>query len=187
MSYFPAFLDLSHKKILIIGGGFIAYEKLRHMLDFSLNISIVALHISKDVQKLINTHNLTHDEKAYEVGDIKGFDMVIVATDDISLQKSIYYESKNLNNCLVNSVDGVSYCDFIFPSYIKKGDLTIAVSTSGSSPAFAKLFKIYISKLIPNDIGKFLEKMKNFRNSMPKGENRMKFLDKKAKEYIDEI
>ena len=73
---------------------------------------------------------------------------------------------------------------FIFPSYIKKDDLTIAVSTSGSSPAIAKYLRIYLEKIIPNSIGDFLKKMKEYRKTMPKGKKRMKFLDEKAKEYI---
>lgn len=76
-------------------------------------------------------------------------------------------------------------CDFIFPSYIKKGDLTIAISTSGTSPAFAKNLRIYLEKIIPNNVNEFLKKMKEYRKTMPKGKDRMKFLDKQAKEYIE--
>ncbi len=187
MAYFPAFIDLSNKKILIVGGGFIAFEKLTHLLDFSSNISIIAPNISNDMQKQIDQHSLTHKLASYRTGDIDDFDIVIVAVDDISLQQSIYREAKQLHNCLVNSVDSVDCCDFIFPSYIKKDDLTIAVSTCGSSPAFAKHFRRYLEKLIPQDVGKFIAQMKNYRKTMPKGADRMRFLDQKAKEYIDEI
>ncbi len=187
MAYFPAFINLTNKKILIVGGGFIALEKLIHMLDFATNISIISPNISTKIQNLIDTHNLSCSFKRYEPDDIQGFDIVIVAADDIQLQKDIYLQAKLQNNCLVNSVDSVFYCDFIFPSYIKKDDLTIAISTAGSSPAFAKWFRIYLSKLIPDDIGEFLKKMKAYRKTMPKGEKRMRFLDKKAKDYIDEI
>ncbi len=187
MAYFPAFIDLTDKKILIVGGGFIAFEKLMHLLDFSSNITIIAQNISNDIQKQIDQHSLTYELASYRTGDIDGFDIVIVAVDDISLQQSIYREAKQLHNCLVNSVDSVDCCDFIFPSYIKKDDLTIAVSTCGGSPAFAKHFKRYLEKLIPHDVGKFLAQMKSYRKTMPKGADRMRFLDQKAKEYIDEI
>jgi precorrin-2 dehydrogenase/sirohydrochlorin ferrochelatase len=157
------------------------------LLDFSLNISIIAPNTNDDIQKLINTHDLTHEQKSYETHDIAGFDIVVVAVDDIPLQKSIYNEAKNHNNCLVNCVDSAKFCDFIFPSYIKKDNLTIAISTAGASPAFAKRFRAYLGKLVPDDIDEFLKKMRSYRKTMPKGDSRMQFLDKKAKEYIDEI
>jgi precorrin-2 dehydrogenase/sirohydrochlorin ferrochelatase len=183
MSYFPAFLKLDNKKILIVGGGYIAYEKLEHLLDFTSDISIIALELSADMKRVIEEKNLNFEKRGYEKGDIKDFAVVIVAVDDIPLQAQIFAESKNYN-CLCNSVDSVDYCDFIFPSYIKKDDLTIAVSTSGASPAVAKHLRKYLQELIPSSIGEFLQEMKDLRKSLPKGKERMKMLDKKAEDYI---
>ena len=183
MSYFPAFLKLDNKKILIVGGGYIAYEKLEHLLDFTLDISIIALNLSDDMSKTIKEKNLHFEKRAYGVGDIKDFAVVIVAVDDIPLQAEIFAESKQYN-CLCNSVDSVDYCDFIFPSYIKKDDLTIAISTSGASPAMAKHLRIYLQNLIPSGISEFLREMKNLRKTLPKGKERMKMLDQKAENYI---
>jgi len=184
MSYFPAFIKLDDKKILIVGGGNIAYEKLDHLLDFTHNISVIALEFSDEMLSRIEKEGLKFEKRAYKEGDIKEYGVVIVAIDDIHLQAEIFKESKKYN-CLCNSVDSVAYCDFIFPSYIKKDDLTIAVSTSGSSPAVAKHLRIYLQKLIPDGIGEFLKEMKNLRKSLPKGKERMKMLDEKAKNYID--
>ena len=183
MAYFPAFLKLDNKKILIVGGGYIAYEKLDHLLDFTSDISVIALELSDDMSRGIKENNLKFEQRAYEKGDIKEYAVVIVAVDDIPLQAEIFAESKQYN-CLCNSVDSVEYCDFIFPSYIKKDDLTIAVSTSGSSPAMAKHLRIYLQNLIPDSIGEFLKEMKNLRKTLPKGKERMKMLDEKAKNYI---
>jgi len=185
VSYFPAFLKLDNCKILIVGGGYIANEKLGHLLDFTTNIKIIASDISLEMQILINKYNLEYEIRPYQKSDINDFGIVIVAVDNIPLQKEIFNEAKLLPNCLVNSVDSVNYCDFIFPSYIKKDDLTIAISTSGSSPAVAKHLRRYFQKLIPNSIGDFLKTMKNYRKTMPKGKERMNFLDKKAQEYIE--
>jgi len=183
MAYFPAFLKLDNKKILIVGGGYIAYEKLDHLLDFTKDISIIALDLSQQMQEKITVENLQYEKRGYEKGDIKDFAVVIVAVDDIPLQADIFQESKSYN-CLCNSVDSVDYCDFIFPSYIKKDDLTIAVSTSGASPAMAKHLRRYLQKLIPDSIGLFLDEMKQLRRTLPKGKERMKMLDKKAEDYI---
>ncbi len=184
MAYFPAFIKLDNMDILIVGGGHIASEKLEHLLDFTSNIKIIAPLFCDNMKKMIDKHNLNFEKRVYEKTDINNFGVVVVAIDDIALQEEIYKEAKLLPNCLINSVDSVKYCDFIFPSYIKKDDLTIAVSTSGSSPAMAKQLRIYLQKLIPNSIGQFLKEMKGYRKTMPKGKERMEFLDKKAQKYI---
>ncbi len=185
MGYFPTFIKIDDKKTLIVGGGNIAYEKLEKLLDFTQNISIISPKFSDKMIEKINKYNLKFENRVYKTDDIKEFNIVIVAVDNINLQGQIFEESKQYK-CLCNCVDSVEYCDFIFPSYIKKDDLTIAISTSGNSPALAKHLKIYLKKLIPDGISDFLKQMKDFRKTMPKGKERMQFLDKKAKEYIDE-
>jgi precorrin-2 dehydrogenase/sirohydrochlorin ferrochelatase len=183
MSYFPAFLKLDNKKILIVGGGNIAYEKLEHLLDFTNDIFVISPEISLQMQTLINEKKLNFKKRAYQRGDIKEFAVVIVAVDNLDIQAEIFNESKEYN-CLCNSVDSVDYCDFIFPSYIKNGDLTIAVSTSGASPAMAKHLKLYLKNIIPEGVSLFLKEMKGLRKTLPKGKERMKMLDEKAKHYI---
>jgi len=185
MAYFPAFIKLDNKKILIVGGGYIAHEKLQHLLDFTNNISVIALGFSDPMKDLIKENELHYELRPYKEGDIKDFSVVIVAVDDIPLQAEIFSESKNYSDCLCNSVDSIDYCDFIFPSYIKKDDLTIAVSTSGSSPAIAKRLRMYLQELIPDNIGEFLKEMKVLRKTLPKGKQRMNMLDEKAKKYIE--
>ncbi len=137
MSYFPIFMDFSKTKILVVGGGNIAYDKLKKLLDFTEDITIIASELSLRTKLLLESHSLLLHLRPYESGDIEGFDIVIVATDTIVLHKEIYEESRG-TRVLVNSVDDTAYCDFIFPSYLKRDDLTIAFSTGGASPAFAK-------------------------------------------------
>jgi precorrin-2 dehydrogenase/sirohydrochlorin ferrochelatase len=185
MSYFPAFLKLDDKKILIVGGGNIAYEKLVHLLDFTKDIDLIAVEFSDEMLQKIQENDLDFQQRRYNQGDIAKYAIVIIAVDDIPLQAQIFEESKEYK-CLCNAVDSVDYCDFIFPSYIKKDDLTIAVSTSGASPAMAKHLRRYLEDLIPNTIGGFLQEMRQLRKSLPKGKERMKMLDEKAKKYIEE-
>lgn len=183
MSYFPAFLNLENRKVLLVGGGLVASSKLRHLLDFTTNISVITPLLSDETERLIEANNLSLEKRGYEKGDVAGFDIVVVAVDNIELQAEIFKESRGYN-CLCNCVDATEYCDFIFGSIIKKDDLTIAISTSGASPALAKQLKKYLEKLIPHDIGTFLKEMKSLRESLPKGKERMKMLEEKAKNYI---
>ncbi len=186
MSYFPAFIKLDNIKVLIVGGGKIATGKLQHMLDFTKEISVLAPNLSPLMQDLIYENGLNYKDKIYQKNDIDGFGVVIVAVDDIFVQRDIYNESRK-KGILCNSVDSVNYCDFIFPSYIKNGDLTIAVSTSGSSPSVAKYLRIFLENVIPSSISQFLSEMKILRKTLPKGKKRMLLLDKKAKKYFQDI
>ncbi len=183
MSYFPVFMDMQDLKVLVVGGGYIATEKLEKLLDFTKEITVISSEVSLEADQLIKDHSLTFYQRAYKEGDIQGFDIVIVATDTVVLHKAIYEESRG-SRILVNSVDNTDYCDFIFPSYIKREDLTIAFSTGGASPAFAKQIRRHFEKIIPDSVGEFLKKMKALRTTMPKGRERMKYFDGLVEEYF---
>ena len=182
-SYFPMFLNLEDKEILIVGGGKIAFDKLEKLLNFTKNITIIATQFSHDMHNMALKNSLKMQKREYKSGDLKGFDIAIIAVDDINLQKRIWEESRELKT-LVNCVDLPKYCDFFFGSFINEGDLTIAISTSGSSPAVAKYLKKYLKAILPKNLNQFIDEMKSIRNRLPKGKERMKMLDKKAKEFF---
>jgi len=183
MAYFPMFIDMHARKILLVGGGVIAAEKLEKLVDFTQDIHIISKAFNNETAALIEANGLTMEQRPYKIGDIMGYDIVIVATDDIDLQRKIYEESRG-SRTLVNAVDNTDYCDFIFPSYIKRDDLTIAFSTGGASPAFAKRIRQHFEKVIPNSIGEFLQQMKILRSTMPKGKARMEYFEKLVETYF---
>ncbi len=183
MAYFPLYIDMKNLKVLLVGGSTIACEKLGKLLLFTKEITVISSTIKKETQLLITEHNLTFYQRAYQVGDIDGFDIVVVATNTLDLHQSIYEESRG-SRILINSVDNTKYCDFIFPSFIQKGDLTVAISTNGASPAFTKKMRQYFEENIPNSVETFLRNMKNLRKTMPKGKARMKHFDYLVKGYF---
>jgi precorrin-2 dehydrogenase/sirohydrochlorin ferrochelatase len=178
-------MDMKDLKVLVVGGGYIATEKLEKLVDFTTQITVIALRVEDEAQNIINKHKLVLQQRAYSNGDIEGFDIVIVATDTVELHKEIYEESRG-SRILVNSVDNTDYCDFIFPSYVQKGDLTIAFSTGGASPAFAKQIRRHFEKIIPDTVGDFLIKMKALRSTIPKGKERMRYFDEIVEKYFKE-
>jgi len=183
MSYFPMYIDMKNLKVLLVGGGDIATEKMEKLLDFTKDITVISTLISNPLLEIIKEHNIKSHLRPYMVGDIIGYDIVIVATDGVKLHKEIFQESRG-SRILVNSVDDTAYCDFIFPSYIQRGDLTISFSTSGASPAFAKQIRGYFEDKIPNNTDKFLETMKSLREEIPKGKERMKKFESMVKDYM---
>jgi len=183
MSFFPLYLNLQNRKIVLIGGGKIALKKLKKLVDFTLDITVISKEVSNEFLEFATKYNIPIYKKAYQKSDIDGYDIVVVATNTQDLHKQIYQESRS-SRVLVNSIDNIKYCDFIFPSYIKKGDLTISISTSGASPAMTKRLRIYIEKLLPSNIVEFLEEMKRLRETMPKGKERMKFFEIKSDNFL---
>ena len=185
MAYFPAFLQLEGKRILLVGGGAIAAEKLEKLLDFSKEIVIVAREVAPAVERMAREHCLSLLPRSYRAEEALDYDIVIVATDTVALHRQIFEETRH-SRVLVNSVDDTRYCDFIFPSYVKQGDLTVAFSTSGASPAFAKHIRRWFESILPEGVDAFLQKMKTLRRELPKGKERMRKFDTMAREFVGE-
>jgi len=184
MAYFPMFMDMSNRRILVVGGGAIAHEKLEKLVQFTKEITVITPEMSVETHTLIGEHCLTLYHRPYRTGDIEGFDMVIVATDTIDLHRQIYEESRN-TRVLVNSVDDTAYCDFIFPAFVKEGDLTVAFSTGGASPAFAKHIRRWFQQVLPEGVDEFLRQMRRLRSELPKGKERMAKFDAMTRTFFE--
>ena len=183
MGYFPLYMKMDRLKVLVVGGGAIGAEKLEKLLCFTKEITVIAPNVSSESAQMIAAHGLVLHQRAYEKTDIAGFDIVIVATDDVALHQAIFEESRG-SRTLVNSVDNTAYCDFIFPSFVQKGELSVAFSTGGISPAFAKQIRAYFEKKIPDSVGDFLQQMKALRHKIPKGKERMRYFETLVEAYF---
>jgi len=179
-------LNFNNKKILIVGGGKIATEKIEKVLDFSKNITIIASKINEKMQALALEYNLTNYTKKYETDDANGFDVIIVCVDDINLQEQIFKNTRS-SRTLINSVDSPQWCDFIFPSYIKRDELIVAVSSSSYAPALSRALRIYLEKFIPDNLNHLLEKLKDIRVNKPKGKARQIELSNIVNNFFKEL
>lgn len=184
MPFFPAFIDLKDKKVLIVGGGKVATRKVKSILNFTKNVKIVSPKITAELKSLIENENLKWVKRKFKNTDLKGIDLVIVAVDDLKLQKRIFKICEK-RKILCNSVDSIEYCNFIFPSLIIKGDLVIGISTSGKVPALSRALREKIEKCIPENVDKILEKLEEIRKSEEKGKERQEKLLKLARELIN--
>ncbi|HQR74103.1 MAG TPA: bifunctional precorrin-2 dehydrogenase/sirohydrochlorin ferrochelatase [Sulfurovum sp.] len=183
MGYFPFYMKMDGLKVLVVGGGAIGAEKLEKLLCFTEEITVIAPNVSSESAQMIAAYGLVLHQRAYEKTDIAGFDIVIVATDDVALHQAIFEESRG-SRTLVNSVDNTAYCDFIFPSLVQKGELSVAFSTGGISPAFSKQIRAYFEKKIPDSVGDFLQQMKALRHQIPKGKERMRYFETLVEAYF---
>ena len=186
MPYFPLFVDLTNKRILVVGGGKVATHKVKKLLQFGAQITVVAPKVSNELKKLRKEGKIKIKRRRFLTGDLKNKDLVVVATDDIKLQERIYKLcTKKRIPC--NTVDVPEYCSFIFGSTIVRGELVVAITTSGKAPALSKELRKFLERVIPEDIDKLLEELYEIRKNLPKGTKRQKLLTKLAKEYFQRL
>lgn len=136
MAYFPFYIDIENKKILVVGGGTVALRKIEKLTPFSPDITVVAPKICDEIKAL----NVKIIDRRFCDSDLDGAFCVISATDDETLNGRIF-QLCNEKNILVNTVDDKEKCGFIFPAIASKNGITAGITTSGKSPIYAKYLK----------------------------------------------
>jgi siroheme synthase-like protein len=178
MTYYPFYMNIDNKKWLIVGGGTVAAGRFSRLLEFTDKITVMSPEISSDItDKAGGTVRLIRSE--YDPSFLKDADICLAATSNHELNRKIAMDCRALN-ILVNASDDPKFCDFIFPAVLKKGNLTVSVSTGGSSPRFASLLRDRISDIIPDGTEEILDKMMEIRrvlsNDRFEGDERKKVL-----------
>ena len=136
MAYFPFYIDIENKKILVVGGGTVALRKIEKLMPFSPDITVVAPKICDEIKAL----NVKIIDRRFCDSDLDGVFCVVSATDDETLNGRIF-QLCNEKNILVNTVDDKEKCGFIFPAIASKNGITAGITTSGKSPIYAKYLK----------------------------------------------
>lgn len=173
MNYYPAFLNLQGKKAVVVGGGNIAERKILSLLKAGAEVTVVSPAITARLCKEKTKKSIKHIARCYRKGDLRGSFLVIAATDDPSVNTQVAKDAPSL----VNVVDVPKECSFIAPSVIKRGPLTIAISTGGVSPAFSKTIRQELEKIYGLEIGDYLKFVGNIRKKALAG-----ISDKKKRE-----
>ena len=165
MRYYPIFLDVRHRHCLVVGGGSVGVRKAMTLLDCGAAVTVVSPRISDKLTELSQNESLIIEKRPFKLSDLKDKFLVIGATDNQELNRQIHAESERLD-ILCNIADQPEECNFILPSIVKKGDLVIAISTSGKSPAFAKKLRKDLEKQLGNEYAAFLELMGAIRKKL---------------------
>lgn len=149
MGFTPLFLNAEkHGPILVIGGGEIAAAKTEALASVGATVDIVSQDIEEAVTLLCQKHDFKMTKDKYRRKYLKGRKIVVAATDDDDVNAKIAKDC-NKRGILVNVVDNPPLCDFIFPALIRRGNLQIAVSSSGVSPVLARMVKHAIEQVVP--------------------------------------
>ncbi len=165
MRYYPVNLDIKDRKCLVIGGGDVGTRKVITLLECMASVTVVSPDASEKLLKLAGSDMITLIKRSYIESDLEGMFLVICATDDEELNRQVSRDAENLN-ILCNIADRPEACNFILPALMKRGDLVIAVSTSGKSPAFAKKIRKDLEKQYGVEYADFLKLMGAIRKKL---------------------
>ncbi|MDI6800788.1 MAG: bifunctional precorrin-2 dehydrogenase/sirohydrochlorin ferrochelatase [Thermodesulfovibrionales bacterium] len=157
--YYPAFINLLDKQCVVVGGGRVAERKVLSLLKSGARVKIISPVLTSALEKKKIEGKIKHIKRNYRNGDLKKAFLVIAATSDDRINRKVSADAP----CLVNVVDQPSMANFIVPSVIKRGPLTVAISTSGASPAVARKMRIELESLYKEDFGRYLNFLSRMR------------------------
>ncbi|MBS1680156.1 MAG: bifunctional precorrin-2 dehydrogenase/sirohydrochlorin ferrochelatase [Bacteroidetes bacterium] len=165
---FPVFLKLESLRLLIIGGGTVAEEKLKAVLSNSpdTSIKIIARELSDAIKKQTEgKKNIKTTQKEFTESDLEGIDVVIAAVNNPEASMRIQRLCRK-KNILVNVADTPVLCDFYLGSIVQKGQLKLAISTNGKSPTAAKRIKEMLHNALPDELDELIEQLHLIRNQL---------------------
>jgi precorrin-2 dehydrogenase/sirohydrochlorin ferrochelatase len=179
MSYYPVLIQLDGKKVLVVGGGTVAQRKIETLLEYGAVVQVISQELTPRLRKFSDEGKIGFLGQEFNEDCLEEAFLVIAATDDPRLNHQVSEKARE-KGLLVNAVDQPSDCNFILPSVLRRGDLLIAVSTSGKSPALAKKVREALEERFGNEYGSFLVLMGRLREEilsqrLSQGENRKIF------------
>jgi precorrin-2 dehydrogenase/sirohydrochlorin ferrochelatase len=165
MSLFPIFLKLTGRPCIVIGAGEIAESKIDSLLTAEARVTVIAPAVSARIAAMAEAGEIVLHRREYATGDLAGHFLVVAATDNPAVNRAVFAEAVAVG-ILINSVDDPPFCDFYFPSVVRRGDLQIAISTAGASPALAQRLRKEIDAQLPLDTGEWLAELGNLRREV---------------------
>lgn len=164
-TYYPIALDLQDKHCLVVGGGSIATDKVEGLLAVGARVMVVSPEISPRITALVIEGEVRWEKRRYQPSDLDGMALVYGATDEVEVNAAIIADARDLG-ILANAVDDPPNCDFFAVAVVRRGDLQIAVSTNGHSPAFARWMREYLDAWLPEECGSLLEVLADVRREV---------------------
>lgn len=167
MKYYPVFWDITGKKCVVIGGGDVAARKVSRLLDCGAKVCVVSPKLVPELTRLTNDRLIEHINDDYAREQLYGATLVIGATDDEETNAAISRDAQ-ARGIPVNIVDDPQKCDFILPSLVERGDLTIACGTGGASPALARHLREELENIYGEEYATLINILGKLRSRMEK-------------------
>jgi precorrin-2 dehydrogenase len=179
MSLYPIFLKLEGHKVLIVGGGLIAEQKIEGVLRSATDVTVISPQLTPRIRLWAHQGRIKHQGIEFRPGMTRGYFLVISCTDSEETNRAIYHEARE-NGILANAVDDPGYCDFYAPAVVSRGEFQIAISTGGNSPALSQ----HVRKQLERNFGPeyeswtaWLGRMRDvMRKILPRTERRKELL-----------
>ncbi len=171
MKLYPIMVNMNGKSAVIIGGGEVAARKVSDLLEAGALVKVISPEFHDEIIKTADLYSdrVSLVKRKYVKNDLEGAFLVFSATNDSAVNAEVFREAEE-RGILINAVDDPPNCSFYVPSFVRKGDLLFALSTSGASPAMAARLRREIEKHIPEDIDLILEKLKSARTLLKEDE-----------------
>jgi len=161
-SYYPLFVDLRNKKVVVVGGGSVAERKVQGLLSADAHIKLVSPEVTEALKKMASDGLIHHVARAFVPEDLDKAWLVIAATDDTEVQELVYKEALS-QRIFCNVVDLPEFCSFIVPSIIRRGDLCLSISTGGMSPALAQRLRKELEQSLGSFYGDYVSLLGELR------------------------
>lgn len=164
---YPVFLKLNKLNVLIVGGGFVAEEKLKFLLKSSpdAHVIMVSPMFREGTRELAKKGNVTLIEDHYHKRYLKGSQIVIATTDIPEINFKVYKDCRKKRK-LVNVADNPPYCDFYMGGIVTKGNVKVAISTNGKSPTTAKRLRQFFEDVIPENVDDLVKNLNEYRKTI---------------------
>jgi precorrin-2 dehydrogenase / sirohydrochlorin ferrochelatase len=169
MDLFPLFLKIAARRCIVVGAGSVAESKIESLQAAHAKVTVIAPEARPRIADLAAAGEIDWLQREYAAGDLSGSFLVIAATNVSAVNRAVYAEAVE-RDVLCNAVDDPPFCDFYFPSVVRRGDLQIAISTAGASPALAQRLRKEINAQLPLDAGDWLTDLGNLRREVTQAE-----------------
>lgn len=160
--FYPVSLNLEGRPCVVIGGGAVAEQKVLGLLKAKARVTVISPRSTRQLTELAVEGAIRLRPRPYRPGDLEGAFLAVVAAEDRTVNRTVWEEAEQ-RGVLLNAVDDMPHCHFIAPAIYKQGDLTVAVSTAGKSPALAVRVRDRIGALIGREYGTFLDLLGDLR------------------------
>ncbi|HEY0702202.1 MAG TPA: bifunctional precorrin-2 dehydrogenase/sirohydrochlorin ferrochelatase [Candidatus Acidoferrales bacterium] len=162
---FPVFIKLAGRPCLVVGAGEIAEAKIASLLEAGARVTVVSPAAKPEIRQLAEAGQITWEKRKYQPCDLDGAFLAIAATSNTAVNNAVFTEASRLG-ILCNAVDDPPNCDFYFPAVVRRGDLQIAISTAGESPAFAQKLRQAFEYAFSSNVGDWLAAIGRIRREI---------------------